>query len=376
MIIGIDANEANENRLVGIGRYALELIKNLHLLLLNSHNAGIAVEIYLKDEPGKQLPPEKDFWRYRVFGPRFLWTQFALPWQLYTAATRPDIFFSTTHYAPRFSPIKTVVSVMDLSYLHFPETFLRKDLWQLKNWTDYSVAAAAKVITISKSSKADILKHYDIPEDKVEVVYPGINRRLFNDKKAKGEAEFIRRRYQLRGDYLLYVGTVQPRKNLDRLLNAFSRLYRRRPDLQLVIAGKKGWLYGEFLRKMDAEGIKKKLVFTGFVADADLPALYRQAKALVQPSLYEGFGIPVVEAMACGIPVAVSNTSSLPEVAAGAGLLFDPASTDDLARALETACYNEKVRLSLIRKGKERAAAFSWEKSSRKLLNILESVSL
>ena len=187
MIIGIDANEANENRLVGIGRYALELIKNLHLLLLNSHNAGIAVEIYLKDEPGKQLPPEKDFWRYRVFGPRFLWTQFALPWQLYTAATRPDIFFSTTHYAPRFSPIKTVVSVMDLSYLHFPETFLRKDLWQLKNWTDYSVAAAAKVITISKSSKADILKHYDIPEDKVEVVYPGINRRLFNDKKAKGK---------------------------------------------------------------------------------------------------------------------------------------------------------------------------------------------
>lgn len=371
MIIGIDANEANSQNRVGIGRFALELLRQFYLLRKEKGFRNIKFYLYLKEQPGSHLPEVSDGWQYLVFGPKFFWTQLALPWQLYSQKVPVDVFFSTSHYSPRFSPVSTVVSVMDLSFLYFPETFLKRDLWQLKNWTAYSVKRAAKVITISDASKADIMKAYGIRDEKIEVIYPGINTDLFNDRQETAEKTRLRLKYDLDSDYLLYIGTLQPRKNLKKLFKALELTVKTKTDLKLVITGKKGWLYEDLFEKREAKKLKGKLIFTGFVPDSDLPSLYRQAKALVLPSLYEGFGIPAVEAMACGTPVAVSNISSLPEIVGGAALLFDPYDAAQISQAINSACYNEKVRQRLIASGKKRAAFFSWQKSGRRLLNTL-----
>src|SRR3989344_1726787 len=196
MIIGIDANEANSSNRVGIGRFALELLRQFYLLRKEKSFRNIKFYLYLKEQPGSDLPEASNGWQYLVFGPKLFWTQLALPWQLYSQKVPLDVFFSTSHYGPRFSPVATVVSVMDLSFLYFPETFLKRDLWQLKNWTKYSVKGAQKVITISQASKADIIKNYRVSADKIEVVYPGINTDLFNDKEKKGEKSFIKRKYR------------------------------------------------------------------------------------------------------------------------------------------------------------------------------------
>ena len=371
MIIGIDANEANSQNRVGIGRFALELLRQFYLLRKEKRFKNIKFYLYLKEQPGPDLPEASNGWQYLVFGPKFFWTQLALPWQLYSQKIRPDVFFSTSHYSPRFSPVATVVSVMDLSFLYFPETFLKRDLWQLKNWTKYSVKRAAKVITISQASKADIMKAYGIRDEKIEVIYPGIDADLFNDRQETAEKTRLRLKYDLDSDYLLYIGTLQPRKNLQKLFKALELTIKTKKDLKLVITGKKGWLYQDLFEKREAKKLKGKLIFTGFVPDSDLPSLYRQAKALVLPSLYEGFGIPAVEAMACGIPVAVSDISSLPEIVGGAALLFDPYNVAQISQDINSACYNEKVRQKLIASGKKRAAFFSWQKSGRRLLETL-----
>ena len=371
MIIGIDANEANSSNRVGIGRFALELLRQFYLLRKEKSFRNIKFYLYLKEQPGSDLPEASNGWQYLVFGPKFFWTQLALPWQLYSQKVPLDVFFSTSHYGPRFSPVATVVSVMDLSFLYFPETFLKRDLWQLKNWTNYSVKKAAKVITISQASKADIMKAYGIRDEKIEVIYPGIDADLFNDRQETAEKTRLRLKYGLDSDYLLYIGTLQPRKNLKKLFQALELTVKTKKDLKLVITGKKGWLYQDLFEKREAKKLKGKLIFTGFVPDSDLPSLYRQAKALVLPSLYEGFGIPAVEAMACGIPVAVSDISSLPEIVGGAALLFDPYDAAQISQAINSACYNEKVRQRLIASGKKRAAFFSWQKSGRRLLDTL-----
>jgi len=241
----------------------------------------------------------------------------------------------------------------------------------LKNWTNYSVKKAAKVITISQASKADIMKAYGIRNEKIEVIYPGIDADLFNDRQETAEKTRLRLKYGLDSDYLLYIGTLQPRKNLKKLFKALELTVKTKKDLKLVITGKKGWLYQDLFEKREAKKLKGKLIFTGFVPDSDLPSLYRQAKALVLPSLYEGFGIPAVEAMACGIPVAVSDISSLPEIVGGAALLFDPYDAAQISQAINSACYNEKVRQRLIASGKKRAAFFSWQKSGWRLLDTL-----
>ena len=170
MIIGIDGNEANVSRRVGIGEYAYEL-----LVQFKKHQvSSITYRIYLKDTPMEHMPAEGENWKYILVRPRKLWTQIGLPIYLFTRFPRPDVFFTPSHYAPRMSPVPTVVSVMDLSYVHFPELFAKKDLYQLQEWTKYSVKQAKKIFTISESSKNDIIKYYRIPSDRVVVTHLGM----------------------------------------------------------------------------------------------------------------------------------------------------------------------------------------------------------
>ena len=394
MKIGIDGNEANIINRVGSGQYGFELLR--HLVKIETSHQFV---IYLKTPPLTDLPKERANWRYCVFGPKKFWTQIALPLNLYFRHPRPDVFFTPAHYAPRFSPIPVVTTIFDLSFLHFPEMFRKQDLYQLRNWTKYSVRKAAKILTISQSSKADIIKNYRVPEEKVVVTYPGVSDEFKPQSKSQIEAAKIK--YQIAGEYILYVGTLQPRKNLLRLIEAFSKVIsgqwlvtrEKKPNhpakgearqrrqlpitdyLQLVIVGKKGWLYDEIFKKVKDLNLEGKVIFTDFVANEDLPALYSGAKVYVNVSLWEGFGIPVAESLVCGTPVVVSNTSSLPEVVGDAGILVNPESVNEIAAGiLKILNLPKKDYQDLRKKSQEQALKFSWEKCAKETFQVLEKV--
>lgn len=366
--IGIDANEANVTVRVGISEYAYQVLTQLYEFRKNEitdHN----FVIYLKSKPLAVMPEECTWWKYKIVKPAKLWTQIGLPFNLFTTLRRPDVFLTLTHYAPRVSPVPTIVSVMDLSFLHFPETFKKNDLYQLTKWTEYSVKNAKKVITISNSSKDDIIKFYKIPSEKISVVHLGL-KQLSMEKSSKKLSEF-----GVTKKYILFVGTLQPRKNIAKLIEAFSILPEQlRDEYQLVVIGKKGWLYEEILSAPKKYNVDQSVVFLDYVSDEDLPQFYENAEVYVLPSLYEGFGLPVLEAMRYGCPVITSNVSSLPEAGGDAALYFDPTSTQDIAKTLEKVLKDDKLREDMIRRGNIHYKKFTWEKAAKDVLSAVEEV--
>lgn len=371
MKIWIDGYEANVPQRLGSSQVAFQLLKSLEEIDKRNEYS-----VLLPKSPMHDLPREREGWRYKVLRPRRLWTRIALPLALYSVYPQPDLIFSPTHYIPRFSPIKRVVTIFDLSFLHFPETFKKNDLWQLKNWTEYSIKNSSAILTISKSTRDDIVKEYSVSGDKITVAYPGYDQRIFKPSSSKDSIEEVKRRYKTGDSYIIYIGTIQPRKNLERLIEAFSET----KGFNLVIVGKttgegrQGWMFEDILKKPRELGIDDKVVFTGFVPEEDLVYLLNGAVAYINPSLYEGFGIPVVEAMACGVPVLVSNTSSLPEVVGKAGVMFDPYSVEKMRDAMKEVVENEKIRKDLSEKGLEQAGKFSWEGMAKEVLKVFEDL--
>ncbi|MBI4990707.1 glycosyltransferase family 4 protein [Candidatus Gottesmanbacteria bacterium] len=386
MIIGIDGNEANQKIRVGSGIYAFELLKQFKEFRIQN----LEFRIYLKDEPIKDLPKESSKWKYIIIGPKSLWTQLGLPiklWREKMLGIVPDVFFTPSHYAPRFCPIPSVVTIFDLSFIRFPEMFLPKDLYQLKNWTAYSIRQAKKIITISENSKSDIIKYYGISEERIVVAYPGYDRQKFKIQPPAGGSKFkintVKKKYKINSLYILCVGTIQPRKNLIRLLEAFAMLkyqVRKAKPIQerikLVICGmikegRGGWMQENFKFQISNFKLENDVIVTSYVPEDDLPYLMAGAKTLILPSLYEGFGIPAIEAMACGVPVVVSNVSSLPEIVGDAGILVDPYDVESIMNGLKEACYNNSRREELIDRGLDQVKKFSWESSAAKILKVL-----
>lgn len=372
MLIGLDGNEANVENRVGSGKYAYELIKQFSQNKQSfSTNKKYEFEVFLKKKPLSDLPKESKNFKYKFFGPKFMWTQFALPIHL-TFGRRPDLFFSLSHYGPRFSPVPYVITIFDLSYLHYPRLFKKDDLYQLKNWTKYSIKGAKHIFAISKSTKEDIIKNYGIDPKKITVTYIGYDQKLFKPQ-LKEKIQKVKKIYKISGDYIIFIGTLQPRKNLERLIEAFKNSKLDIGNLKLVIVGRKGWLYDSIFEKVKGLRLEAKVIFTGYVTDYDLPPLISGAQAYVLPSLWEGFGIPVIEAQACGVPVAVSNVSSLPEIIGESGILVNPEKTDSIAEGIKKA-LNEKTRTDLVKKGFENVKRFSWEKCAKETLKVLEKV--
>ncbi len=367
MIIGIDGNEANVKNRVGISEYSFQLLWHLK----ESQTLDLKFQIYLKNKPLPHMPGESESWKYRILRPGKLWTQWRLPLDLYMHKPSPDVFFSPSHYAPRFSPVPSVISIMDLSFLYYPELFSKKDLLQLRNWTEYSIKKAKKVITISNSSKNDIIKEYKIESGRVNVTYPGIRDFTSLKPKVYGMNQ-LKTKYGIGDKYILFVGTLQPRKNIERLIEAFSRLSGK--NLELVIVGKKGWLYDEILQKPKHLGIESKVKFLSKVGNDELPIFYKHAICMVLPSLYEGFGLPVLEAMKHGCPVIISDVSSLPEAGGDACLYINPKDVDDIAAKMTSLINDEKLRIELIEKGKKQSAKFSWENTAKQTIKVLEQI--
>lgn len=369
MKIWIDGYEANVPQRLGSSQVAFELLKNLEEIDQKNEYT-----ILLPTIPMDDLPKTRDGWKYKVLKPNKLWTRIALPLALYTAKIKPDLFFSPTHYIPRFSPIKRVVTIFDLAYLHYPEMYKKDDYWKLNNWSKFSIENADKIITISNFCKQDIIKEYKISKDKITLAYPGYDAEIFRQIQDKNEIQKVVDKYQIQGKYIIYIGTIQPKKNLIRLIEAFKDI----DDLKLVIVGKttgqgkQGWKFEEILKRPSELGIEDKVIFTGFVPTEDLPYLLNGAEAFILPSLYEGFGIPVVEAMVCGTPVIVSNVASLPEVAGKAGLFFDPLSVDQITQAIRTITTDKKLNLKKSKECLIQAKNFSWKNMAKIVLKVFK----
>jgi len=421
MLIGIDASRAAAARRTGTETYSLRLICNLialgagHRFRLYTNGqpppglfgGDLATAKGLSDKPAEHpefvegcgstqapvvlrhgLPAsqndqqtgfriDSNFELRSIPFPR-LWTHLRLSAEM--AVRPPAVLFVPAHVLPLIHPRRSVVTVHDLGYLAYPEAHKPGDRRYLDWSTRWNARRATTVIADSAATKADLIRAYGVDGRKIQVIHLGRDETLVPVRDAQILAE-VRVRHGIAAHYMLYVGTLQPRKNLARLIEAFARAAAAPAfaGLQLVLAGKKGWLYDDLFAQVERMGLTGRVLFPGYVEDADLPALLSGALAFVFPSLYEGFGIPVLEAGACGVPVITSNTSSLPEVAgdpsAGSGeaaaLLVDPHDVDAIAEAMNRLVTDEALRAELSRRGLANVQRFSWEKCARETLAVL-----
>jgi len=376
MKIGINAYEAVVPRFgfnkttglpnrVGSGEFCFQLLSSLAKLDKKNNYS-----IFSPIKPSLDMPKETEKWKYVVFQVKKLWTLWGLTKRFLIGKDGIDVFFSPTHYLPLYSSCPSVISILDVSYIYFPELFKKRDLYQLKLWGGYSIGKAKKIITISESSKNDIMKTYKVKEDKISVIYPGI-KQLPAESKELAMSD-LNNKFGIDGEYILFVGTLQPRKNVTKLIEAFAKIKKR--DLKLVVVGKKGWLYEDILSAPQKFGVEDRVKFLDFVSDEDLPSLYKNALCFVLPSLYEGFGLPVLEAMQYGCPVLTSNVSSLPEAGGDAAVYFDPEDANDIAQKIDEVVSDSSLRQEMVKKGYNQIKKFSWEKAAKETLRVLEEL--
>jgi len=269
--------------------------------------------------------------------------------------------------APPFAPCPVVTTIHDLAFEHLPETFNRRSWMQLRLTVRRTARRAAHIITVSEYSRRDISQTYGIAPKRITVT-PEAAPTHFAPVTNETELKKIRENYGIEVDYILSLCSIQPRKNLERLIEAYSCLRGIRPESklpQLVLAGKRGWLDSGTFRAVERNGLGKHVLFTGYIPEQDLPALYSGANCFVYPSYFEGFGLPVVEAMQCGVPVIAGNRTSLPEVVGEAGLLFDPFDTSALVEAITRILDDSECRAELRAKGLQRAGDFNWKTTAQ-----------
>lgn len=385
MLIAIDASRALRAQRTGTENYSLQLTR--HLLALRS---GHRFRLYCDRVPppdlftlttaqGEAVDNLADAAELRVMRFPRLWTHVRLSAEV--MARQPDVLFVPSHVLPLAHPRRSVVTVHDLGYHFFPEAHPRFARWYLELSTRFNARTAARVLADSQATKDDLVRVTGVDPARVVVVHLGRDEAL-----APVSDPAVLRAVQRRlgigsatqpAHYVLYLGTLQPRKNLERLIEAFAATLAEVdhlwPGLQLVLAGRRGWLAEGILRRVEMLGLTDRVLLTGFVEDADLPALLSGALIFAFPSLYEGFGFPVLEAQACGVPVLTSNTSSLPEVAGEAALLIDPEDTAAMTAGLLRLLTDRELRDRLQAAGFANVCRFSWRRCAQETLAVLEA---
>jgi len=301
--------------------------------------------------------------------PRWSWTPFVFPRDL---RARGLELAHVQYLVPPVAPCPFVTTIHDVAFRRFPKLFPLKHRLLLNGLIPMAIERSAAVITCSHSTKRDLVELFGAPEEKV-VVTPYAADGVYQPMERDEARALAQRRLGVPLPYILSVGVLQPRKNLPRLVRAYNRIAGSIPQ-RLVLVGKEGWA-GDELRKAVSESPRgKEPLFTGYVADADLPVLYAAADLFVYPSLYEGFGLPPLEALACGTPVLTSNVSSLPEVVGDAALTVDPHDEKAIAEAMRTVLSDPALRERLAAAGPPRAAEFSWERTARETVAVYRSV--
>jgi glycosyltransferase involved in cell wall biosynthesis len=366
MKIAIQAADLDSSRIDGTRIYIFNLLRRFGLIA-----PADDFFIYHRRKFNPELtPPEYSNYQIKAMDLPFFWTQ--LRFGLEMRRLNPEALWMPFHNVPliRNKKTKTTVTIHDLAFKYFPEYFPKWDLLKLNWLIDTAILKSDKITAISEATKKDILHFYpQVSEDKIRVIYHGFDSELFEERVLEGETTKVLERYSLQKEkYLLYVGALQPRKNLITLIEAFDLVKKEIPDLKLVLAGGKAWMWEGIFERLNASQFKKDIVTTGQVGGKDLAALYQNASAFVFPSFYEGFGIPVLEAFAAGTPVIAARNSSLPEVGGEAAVYFDATNQKELAEKIISVVADPAKRQSLIEMGRERSKNFSWDKCAQETL--------
>lgn len=365
MRIGIDLTHTY-HRNGGIQRYAVELTRAL--LKIDTRNEYV---LFFRGEIPQALAEINCETKISSIKNQFLNEQMWLPKEI--ASSKLDVFHSTGFAGPVFYQGNIVRTIHDVSPFIHPETMKLSQFLYWRWLYPLSLRRNENIITDSEHSKADILKTFKVDEKKIFVIPLAPTTIFFNQEENNGE---IRQKYHLPEEYFLMVGTLEPRKNYIRLLEAYHRLIvqnNRLPDLLFV--GRKGWLYEDILQQISKPDLAGRVHLTGAIPDIDLVQIYRRAKALLYPSLYEGFGLPILEAMSCDCPVLTSNISSMPEVAGLAAEYVDPFSIDSIMQGMLSILQPER-RSDLINRGRLEIKRYSWEKTAEKTLKVYQQISI
>lgn len=375
--IGIDVTPAVTQG-GGIGRYTRELVR---ALVKTPGKIDRDYVLFSAKQP-EDLPvpdpvpsgqnvtylqaPLSPKWLYR------LWYRLNVPAPVQLITGQLDLFYSPDFVLPPVSgEIPTLLTVHDLSFVHFPDAFPPALVRYLNRVVPSSIYRASHILADSKTTKDDLVSIWSVPPQKITVLYSGVSQ-AFRPVTGKERIKKVRKKYSL-GDwpFVISVGTLQPRKNYELLIRAFKPVAEKSP-LRLLIAGGKGWLFEQMLAEVEAQGLGNRVIFLGFVDDSDLPALYSEATLFLFASLYEGFGLPLLEAMACGVPVITSNASSLPEVAGDAAVQLPPDNQTLWTSTMLDLLEDASLRTELVAAGFRQARQFTWSKSARQLLSIMD----
>ena len=311
----------------------------------------------------------------RIVSPRIppqVFNALHIPVEVFTG--RADVMHTPIAFPAPLWRARSVLTIHDLAYLEHPECFIPRHVAIWKRKVMRAIDRAARIIAVSEYSKAAVVERLGVPPERVRAIYHGISP-VFRSKEDGEEWREVARRLGLERPYILFVGTIQPNKNVQRLLDAFVRIGRMGfPEHCLVLVGQRGWLSEPIYEYANRLGLGGRLIFTEYVEDPTLVTLYRHADVFVLPSLCEGFGIPIIEAMACGTPVVASNTGALPEVVADAGVLVDPYSAKAIAEGLAEVLSTPGLRERMVARGARRVADFTWERAARETIAVYREV--
>jgi glycosyltransferase involved in cell wall biosynthesis len=367
MLIGYEAS-ALQGRKSGVGYYTENMLASV-MRAAPQHKYVLFSNRDMRDG-WKQFASET-LYTERLFPVRAVWMQAVLPGTL--RRVQPDLCHFTNYLAPVTMRCPYIVTVYDMTIFVTPRMHSFKKLVLDRTLIPVVARKAGAIITLSESARKDILRYLKVPKEKVRVVM-GAASPAFHPITDPAHLDSVRARHGLHDPYILYVGTIEPRKNLPRLVQAFANLKRRGLPHKLVIVGQQGWQTEPIYAEIERLSIKSDVIFTGYVPFEDLPAIYTMAEAMAFPSLYEGFGLPVIEAMACGTPVVTSRSSSLIEVAGDAGLLVNPLSVEELEDALHRLLADPTLKDDLRHRGLERATHLTWERTAQATLDVYDGV--
>ncbi len=358
-------------RRAGVSQYTEQIVRHLMATVSNS---GDTLTVFAgPDAPPNGYVADEVAWRTSRLPTghapgRIVWEQFVAPFA--TAWAHLDVLLCPVNVVPLAGRVPSVVTVHDLAFLAHPEAFHVTKRRYLAAMTRLSVHRARHVIAVSSHTRDDLVRHFGVRPERVTVVPNAVDAR-FQPADDDHAITRFKAEHHLPDRFILFVGTLEPRKNLRRLIEAFASLANDETETTLVIVGASGWLTSDLAPLVSTHGLGERITFAGYVSDDDLPHWYRAATVFCYPSLYEGFGLPVLEAMACGTPVITSRTSSLPELTGDAAVLVDPTDVAELARALKTVLADESRRHTMSRTGLARASAYSWERTAAATLEVI-----
>lgn len=370
MLIGIDASRAVKREKTGTEYYSQEIIRAL--AAIDETNQYL---LYSAREPEGDLAKLPKKFRFKIMPFPRLWSQIRLSLELVRGKPKPDVVFEPAHTIPLVHHKKMVVTIHDLGFVHFPELYTPLERLYHTFSLNYSAKHASHIIVPSNYTKRDLIRYLPIDPRKISVIYHGFDKEKFRPATEK-EKEMVLP-HGIEPPYIFFVGRVELKKNVDGIIEAY-RLLREEKSVKhkLVLAGRPGWGYEQIKEKINSlsEEIRNDVIELGYVSDRNYPLLLKRADALFFPSWFEGFGLPVLEAMAAGVPVVASSQTALPEIAGNGAILVKPSKPLEMAAALSKLIHKTDFRKSMILKGRVRANSFSWRRAARETLAVLEEV--